>query len=388
MSLPRIVSCALYGVLSMIFLMGCGSGESALESKESKESSSPTVTERHPAPEACAPAADMQPVCGFKNPEDLVVVPGGQFLLVSEMGTFMSDKPGALSLLDIAAQQRRPISIDWETAAATGGGDGAGWGDPECAVPDPAKLSPHGIDLMTRADGRHQLLVVNHGAEQVDFFELLKPGPNPGEAWTLSWRGCAKPTADPFMNDVAGLNDGGFVVTHMWNKSIPFEEVIASFNAGEKIGWVWEWQRDTGFVQLPSSIELMPNGIAVSADNSKIFVNIYLGNKTIKIDRASGEVEGEFSVKSPDNIVVDNEGTLWVASHLNDPVDGRCEDDHPGPCLLPFQVVKADPVSMQSEVVLQHDGQPMGYATVALPHAGRLYLGTASGDRLAHVALP
>ncbi len=30
----------------------------------------------------------------------------------------------------------------------------------------------------------------------------------------------------------------------------------------------------------------------------------------------------------------------------------------------------------------------MGYATVALPHEGKLYLGSASGDRIASLALP
>lgn len=324
---------------------------------------------------ACEEVGSIKPICGFHNPEDLAVVPGGNFLLVSEMGAFMSDAPNTISLLDIAKQQRVTIGFDWQQ-------QGDRWGDPVCAAPDNDKFSPHGIDLITREDGRHQLLVVNHGNEQIEFFELLENQPG---KWSLNWKGCAKPPGDPFINDVAGLIDGGFLATHMWNKSTPFEQVVASLNAGEKTGWVWEWQADTGFTKLPNSDELMPNGIAVSKDNSKIFVNIYMGNKTIKLDRASGLVEGEFAVRSPDNIVVDDAGSLWVASHLNDPVEGRCEDGHAGPCLLPFQVIKADPQTMVAEIVFRHEGEPMGYATVALPHGGRLYLGSASGDRVASI---
>ena len=130
-----------------------------------------------------------------------------------------------------------------------------------------------------------------------------------------------------------------------------------------------------------------PNGIAVNKDNSKVFVNIYMANKTIKFDRATSKVEAEMVVKNPDNIVVDDDGNLWIASHLNDPIEGRCEDNHPGPCLLPFQIIKVNPDSMQPEVVFTHDGAPMGYATVGLPHRARLYFGSASGDRLASVAL-
>lgn len=325
---------------------------------------------------SCDAAAGIVPLCGFRNPEDLAVVPGGDFLLVSEMGAFMSDEPNTLSMLDIEKGERAPLAIDWSASEPR-------WGDPDCAAPDQAKFSPHGIDLITRPDGRHQLLVVNHGDEQVEFFELTADGANS----RLDWRGCAQPGNDAFMNDVAGLIDGGFFVTHMWNKSTPFETVVAQLTAGEKIGWVWEWQPTTGFTKLPNSDEMMPNGITVSHDNTKLFVNVYMANKTIKVDRLSGEVEGEVSVRSPDNVVIDADDTLWIASHLNDPVNERCEDGHPGPCLLEFQVVKASAADMSSEVALRHKGAPMGYATVALPHRGKLYLGSASGDRIAVVDL-
>ena len=147
----------------------------------------------------CDEQNGVKPVCGFTNPEDLAVVPGGKLLLVSEMGAFMSDAPNTMSLLDVEQNQRLSIEFNWENTSER-------WGDPACAAPEPEKFSPHGIDLMTRSDGRHKVLVVNHGNEQVEFFELV----NTDEAWHLNWKGCAKPEGDPFMNDVASLNDGGF----------------------------------------------------------------------------------------------------------------------------------------------------------------------------------
>ena len=58
-----------------------------------------------------------------------------------------------------------------------------------------------------------------------------------------------------------------------------------------------------------------------------------------------------------------------------------------GPCLLPFQIVKADPKTLEREVVIDHDGAPMGYATVALKVGDRVYLGSAHGDRVVRIDL-
>jgi len=354
-------------------LAGCGPTDSVQQPVAAPETHMPEVAS---TAIACDEVANINPVCGFHNPEDLVVVPGSDFLLVSEMGAFLTDAPGTLSLLDIKNHQRAPLTINWATTEPR-------WGDVACVAPVAEKFSPHGIDLMTRPDGRHQVLVVNHGSEQVEFFELVAAG-NDSQ---LDWKGCAKPGNDAFMNDVVSLNDGGFFVTHMWNKSTPFETVLAQYEAGDKMGWVWEWQAATGFTKLPGSDELMPNGITINEDNTTLFINIYLANKTIKVDRLTGNVEGETSVRSPDNVVIDADGNLWIASHLNDPIDEQCEAGHAGPCLLEFQVLKVNSDDMTSEVAFQHKGEPMGYATVALPYKGRLYLGSASGDRIASIGL-
>lgn len=58
-----------------------------------------------------------------------------------------------------------------------------------------------------------------------------------------------------------------------------------------------------------------------------------------------------------------------------------------GPCLLPFEIVKANAETMAAEVVLSHEGQPMSYSTVALNIRGKIYLGSTHGDCIVSVEL-
>ena len=214
---------------------------------------------------------------------------------------------------------------------------------------------------------------------------IIELGAAPG-GWTLQWRGCALPPGDPFINDVVALSDGGFLVTHMWNKSIAFEEVGRRLLNGEKMGWVWEWQAESGFSFVANSQQVMPNGITVSADNEKIFINVYMGNKIIKLDRASGMLESAFDVRQPDNVTIDDDGMLWIASHQHDPLNESCTAEQ-WPCLLPFQVVRVDSETMLGETVIDHQGAPMGYVTVALKVGDEIFMGSAHGDRLARTKL-
>ena len=353
----------IFAILTISLLAACSKSESPAEASF--------------ASGPCTDTNGLKTYCGFTNPEDIVVTPDGKQLIISEMGEFMQDSPGGLVMFDLDTSRRNPLPLTFVEPENN-------WADSDCPQPDPVLFSPHGIDLITRHDGRHQLLVVNHGGrEAVEMFDFVQSEEN----WRAEWRGCALPPEDPFINDVSGLSDGGFLVTHMWNKTTPFEEVAAKLTAGANTGWIWRWNRETGFSRLIESDEQMPNGIAVSRDNRFAFVNIYMGNKTIKIDLGKGEKVGEFSVRQPDNITLDDDGNLWVASHQHDPINETCNEVETGACLLPFQIIKANPETLETEIFLEFYGEPMGFTTVATRAGNVIYMGSAHGDRIASVPI-
>lgn len=323
---------------------------------------------------SCEPMAGMTPYCGYQNPEDLAHIPDTDLLLVSEMGEFMADTPGKLSLLNMDTGQRAPLAIDWS-------GSDRRWGEESCTPPDSAALSPHGIDLVARDDGDLALLVVNHGGrESVEFFAVAATG-------NLSWRGCVIPPADAFLNDVAARRDGGFYVTHMWNKSADFAATAQALQASESTGWVWAWTQNDGFTELPGTKAQMPNGIAINADNTRLYVNVYFGPGTFVYDLEQQNRTGNIEARQPDNVTIDADGSVWVASHQHDPIGQACGLVTEGPCLLPFQILRTDPKTLERDIVIDHDGAPMGYATVALRVGNRIYLGSAHGDRIVSIEL-
>jgi hypothetical protein len=331
----------------------------------------------------CEAAGRVRPICGLHNPEDLVVLPGGKLLLVSQFGSIDGSRPGSLAALDVASESLEPLF----PAAAAGGlpdvAAGPLWGDPGCAPPGES-FNPHGIDLTTRSDGALQLLVVNHGGrESVEFFEVLLDGSRA----RLAWRGCALPPDESFLNDVVALPDGGFLATHMLPKDSRFLPLLKGL-VGLDTGYVLEWQPGVGFREMPGTAAPFPNGIEISPDAESIYLNVYLGDEVRRIARKSGELLGVAEVPRPDNSTWAPDGRLLVASHTASVGEMlACGEIEQGSCPFEFQIVALDPETLAAEVLFRNAGPPMGAGTVAVRLGDELFIGTYAGDRVARVAL-
>jgi sugar lactone lactonase YvrE len=271
------------------------------------------------------------------------------------------------------------VQVAYPAPGATSSRGDASWGDPECPGPPGAAISPHGIDVAKRPDGRTSLLAVNHGGrESVELFEVLWSG---AEA-RLEWRGCALAPEGALFNDAVHLPGSGFLVTRMLDRDDEMWGMLRA-SLGRATGRVYEWQPRAGFRPVPGSAGPMPNGIEVSSDGAELYLNLYSAGEVRRVARDSGRVLAAGRVRQPDNSSWAADGRLLVASHKGGVAENMaCMRLREGACGMAFEILALDPQTLDGEVIFANAGPPMGGATVAIEVNGDLLMGSFAGDRL------
>lgn len=331
------------------------------------------------AEEGCGvPVGNVLPICGMQAPEDLEPLPGGRALLVSEFGG-LTHGPGRLSVLDLESREVQPV---YPENAPRGERH---WGDPSCTAEPDARFSPHGIHLTRGPRGRQRLLVVNHGGrEAVEMFEVRRTR----GAVTLQWRGCVTASPDDFLNDVATLPDGGFLVTVMMKRSDP-QGLERAFR-GEPTGYVMRWHPRRGWSRLPGSEGSLANGIQTDARGRHAFVAVLGTDQVLKLALPGGERLGAAITGNPDNLSWTASGEL-LAAGMDAGSEQRsfeaCKTGAEPECYAPSHVDRIDPVTMRTEKLFGYGNREMHPATVGLRIGDKLYVGSYMGNRLLEVKL-
>ena len=321
----------------------------------------------------CKAADGIEPICEFRNPEDIAATPSG-WLLVSQMA-----EPNGALRGSIAAYQ--PSSGRVEVLFPVGEfEDVRDWGDPNCAPPSITNFAPHGIDLERRPDGALQLLVIDHGGrESVEFIEVEQSD----AGLALAWRGCVMAPDDAYLNDVVTRRAGGFWATNMMSKRHQFIALLKTL-FGADTGNVVRYVPHAGFAVEPGSAMSMPNGIEKGPNEDVLYVAAFGGNEVRKLDLAKGTVTARAKVARPDNITWTDDGKLLVASHTDSFIElTRCRNLAVGACGTAFEVVALDPDTLAQFVWLAHRGAPIGGVSAALRVGDVVYLGSFAGDRIA-----
>jgi hypothetical protein len=133
----------------------------------------------------------------------------------------------------------------------------------------------------------------------------------------------------------------------------------------------------------------LPNGLALSRDETKLFVNYSLESKLRRIDLATGTVETSVTIPSPDNSTWAPDGRLLVASlgRFSREEFLACAKFERGACPLPFRIYAVWPGNFEKEIVYEGEGPPMGAGTVGLRVGDELFVGSFASDRLLRVKL-
>jgi hypothetical protein len=314
---------------------------------------------------SCPTAGDVRFVCGLQAPEDLVALPGSQWVVASAYsGTggvyLIRARDGMTTVAYPAAGARERLDAKTYNACP---------GPPDAATK--AKFQTHGLYLHAGADSVHRLYVVLHGGrESVEVFEVdARQQATP----VLTWIGCAVAPEPIGLNSVRGLPDGGFVATDFLARGGD-PASMKRMMSGEKNGALWEWHTATGWQKVPGSEAAGANGLEISGDGRWFYVAAWGSQSFFRLSRGQAQVSRD---EIPLGFRVDN--IRWAA-------DGSILAAGQGgaPGAQASIVVKIDPKALTvREVLRRPNSDVFGAGTVAVEIGGDYWVGSFRGDRLA-----
>ena len=313
--------------------------------------------------------------CIVKNPEDLALTPDNNYLIISEFGSIEplgEVTPGKISLLDLNSKELINLPINFKDKE---------WGDEDCEMHEKGLLSPHGIDLVRRADGRYQLAVVDHLIqESVEMFELTNR-----KNWELDWKGCTKPSNDKYLNDVSLRKDGSFYVSHMYDRDTGYLDFLLASLLKYNTGYVLLWEKNKGFTKVEGTEGAMPNGIAYDEEIDILYVVHNLGDQLVAVKPNENRLLAKIHLSGPDNLILKDK-SVWVTTLDHEILDLilECGVEYIT-CNLPFSIYELDQFSLEQTQRISIKNSVFGLATVALPIEDKIWLGSFHSDRIATV---
>jgi hypothetical protein len=320
----------------------------------------------------CDPAGNVQFICGLVGPEDLVVVPGEQWVIASGDAA-----PGAITLINVRDKIATPLypsatlkqQLDSRTYDSCPGPI-----DPE----EKDKFRAHGLYLRPGRNALHTLYVVHHGnRESIEVFEFDARAKPP----SLTWIGCAV-APDPIgLNSVVALPEGGFASTNFQPRGAARGR--ANMQAGERNGELWEWHTGAGWKIVPGSDASGANGIEISKDG-KWFYMAGWGNQTfIRFSRGQTPVKRD---EIPVGFRLDNlrwapDGSLIGA--------GQEMATGGGFANATSHVIKINPTTLKVQEIIKYPfNETFNFSTVAIQLGKEIWVGSVRGDRVARFPAP
>lgn len=377
------------GLLAMLYTSiallaaGCASSEAGQRDRQNAA----TTTAASPTDNGHQ-AWSERLVDGPSKPEDLIALPGTDFLVVSGMSADPGKEGGGAGHLYLMDKTSEELTEIWPERDHSIELDEELYKD--CpAPPEPGIASPHGIGLQPQDDGSSRLFVVNHGGrESVEVFTLE---PSAGKEVKVKWIGCELLPEGTFGNGVVpDPASDGFYVTHYFDPANQMAGFEAAF-AGDNTGYVLHSDPATGWQKVPGSEMSAPNGIALSADGADLYVAGW-GSRDVRKFAVGGN-NGDPQVLKldfmPDNLRWTPDDALLVTGQDIDSfktfqgyLTGQVEP-RPG-----YQVMKIDPEKFAAQEIASGTSKGFASPTTAIQVDGDILIGSVNGDKIMRLSRP
>ena len=361
---------------------------------------SPLLAQTKPpsAAAACAPMGGVSFVCGARNPEDLVLIPGTRWLIASGM-----EAGAGLKLIDTNAKTARPFYTgelsqqhpDKKLFA-------------NCpAPPDAKRFNAHGIYLRrVRAPGHYMLYVVSHGAlESIEVFDVDASGVEP----FLTWTGCVPmPEGNKAYanlgdqansrrlaaNSVAAFSDGTIIATVPQRPGTTNRQRLN----GETTGDVVEWKPGTDtFRVIPGTQLAGNNGIEISLDETEFYV-VSFGTETIvafsRQDPLKPLRQSIAPGFMPDNLRWSGDRLIAAGPMHDEPACGGTrlavvDSEELTRCHRGYMIAQLDPKTMAWTILAYSEPNPeLAVVSTGVIMDNTLWIGAASAEGVAYRPLP
>src|SRR6266850_3963375 len=316
------------------------------------------------APAGCGPSGAVQFICGQEAPEDLVAVPGSQWVFASVMAggggiRVINARDMTTSVVYPAATSRDQLDAKTYDSCP---------GAPDAA--DKAAFRTHGLALRPGRNSTHTLYAVHHGKrESIEVFQVDARATPPA----LTWIGCAVVPDPVGLNSVVPLPGGGFVATDFLARGIDAAG-RGKMMAGEPNGALWEWHTGKGWTTVPGSETAGANGIELSKDGKSFYVAAWGSQSFVRLSRGQTPIKKDvvplgFRV---DNIRWAPDGSILAAGQGGAATSGTSN------------VVKINPNTLKvQEIIRQPNSNEFGAGTVAVQIGKEIWIGSFRGDRIA-----
>lgn len=332
--------------------------------------------------EDCSGSGGLDYVCGLAVPEDLVIVPGTDWVVA---GAYSEENTAGLYLVDALSKnvselyspQEGRNRLNRNLYAACPG------------APDLNNFQTHGLAIQTEvsSDEIYKLYAVSHGGrEAIEVFELDASSAMP----QITWVGCVLMPDGLDANDVSAMRDGTILATVLMHPGFSFEDLLS----GNPTGAVYKWvPGSNGFIKLEGSEFAGNNGIQVSTDETEIFVAVSGESAIFTIANTNPTRllrRTRTMAFAPDNVVYDSNGYLLTAGMRDD--EATCAGTGAPPvsnCPRGSIASYIHPETMQDRVILDTVATPdfTGATMAIIPGGKEVWIGSFRSSRIAYQLL-